>query len=276
VRQELKGLIEQLEIDKKAIEADKMEVEVDKTDLTSKANDIIALKYKAEELKKAYMSQEAELMAQGNQVAGDIEKFKSMAAELQSKLETVVSSSGFIRPISGGRISAGTWHYPSSFGGGLHLGTDYASAKGTDILAIGNGVVVSSSDGCGDGYLGNTCGGQNGGLALGGNQFYMVVSVNGKTYGVRGFHLLKGTVVPTGTVVSQGDKIGEIGTSGNSTGPHLHIEVMYLGTMSVSEYISTWNGSLSFNTSYGSNALNYMCENGASAPCRLRPETLFE
>jgi hypothetical protein len=200
-----------------------------------------------------------------------------MQKELAVKLGKVVSSSGFMRPITAGRISAGTWHYPSSFkDGAIHLGVDYADSKGTPVYAPANGVIVNSVDGCGDGWLGNSCGG-DGGVNMGGNQIYMVVSVNGKTYGLRFFHFLIGSPIATGTIVSQGDKIAETGTSGNSTGCHTHVEVIYLGKMTVAEYVADWNGSLSFNASWGSDAYyNHLCENGASAPCRIKPESVFE
>jgi len=143
-------------------------------------------------------------------------------------------------------------------------------------LAPANGVIVSSADGCPYGYYGSLCG-NSGGVARGGNQIFMVCSVNGKTYGLRFFHFLLGTPIATGTVVEQGDKIAEIGSSGNSTGPHTHVEVIYLGTMSVADYVASWNGNLAFNASYGSDAYyNHLCENGASAPCRIRPESVFE
>ena len=276
IRIELKDLLEQLELDKNQLSENQVELEVSKTEIVEKQNTVLAMQYKSKLVREEFYRQSAELESQSNQIAGDLEALQEMQKELAVKLGNVVSSSGFLRPITGGRISAGTWFYPASFGGGIHLGVDYADSKGTPVYAPANGVVVNSVDGCGDGWLGNSCGG-DGGVNMGGNQIYLVCSVNGKTYGLRFFHFLIGTPIATGTIVNQGDKIAEIGTSGNSTGNHTHVEVIYLGTMSVAEYVADWNGSLSFNASWGSDAYyNYLCENGASAPCRIKPESVFE
>ena len=48
-------------------------------------------------------------------------------------------------------------------------------------------------------------------------------------------HLLGASVIE-GQRVSRGDKIGELGSSGRATGPHLHYEVLYKGTA-----VNPWN-----------------------------------
>ena len=278
IRVEIVDLMAQLETDKQELSVNQANLETDKTELVDTQNEVLAMEYKAKLVRDEFYRQSAELEAESNQIAGDLEELQAMQQELAEKLGNVVSSSGFMRPVDSSlsRISAGTWFYPASFGGGLHLGVDYAAPKGTPVYAPANGVIVNSVDGCGDGWLGNTCGG-DGGVSMGGNQIYMVVSVNGRTYGLRFFHFLKGTPIATGTIVTQGQQIAETGTSGNSSGCHTHVEVIYLGTMSVADYVANWNGSLSFNASWGWNAYNnYLCANGASAPCRLRPESVFE
>ena len=155
----------------------------------------------------------------------------------------------------------------------MHLGADYPRSVGTPIYAAGNGVVLKSSDGCPYGYLGSNCGGS--GSTGGGNQVYLLTSINGSLYAVKYLHMLAGTPIAQGTIVSAGQKIGEVGSSGNSSGPHVHVEVFYLGTQSLSSYASSWNGDLSFGAGWGSAALNRLCENNYSAPCRIKPESLF-
>ena len=70
--------------------------------------------------------------------------------------------------------------------------------------------------------------------------------------------------------------LARVGSSGNSTGPHCHIEMFYLGSGDNEDllgYISRFNRggySLSFNCGWGSAALSNICDNnGYSAPCRL-------
>lgn len=188
----------------------------------------------------------------------------------------IPSSNGWTRPIRGGYISAGAFYYPAAFGGGIHLGADYTgTGVGSNIFAVANGVVLFSSNACATvGGYPNSCGYP--GAYGGGNQIYLIVSVKGKTYGITYAHLKKDTVLKTGTVVYAGDKIGEMGSSGNSTGAHVHVEIHYLGTMSIESFVRSWRGDFSFGTSWGSTALNYRCAlNGNKAPCRIAPQTIL-
>jgi murein DD-endopeptidase MepM/ murein hydrolase activator NlpD len=73
-----------------------------------------------------------------------------------------------------------------------------------------------------------------------------------------------------------GELIGRVGSTGNSSGPHCHIEVFYLGDAgNFSKYAQTWDGDLAFGCGWGSDGLNRLCENGVGAPCRVKPESVF-
>ncbi len=89
-----------------------------------------------------------------------------------------------------------------------HDGVDFAGPIGTPIVATGNGVVIS--DGRGTGY---------------GNQ---VLIDHGFGYRTRYAHLSK-IDVAIGQEVKRGQKIGELGNTGRSSGPHLHYEVIHRG-----------------------------------------------
>lgn len=190
--------------------------------------------------------------------------FSKVADQYKSTIEVMSSSTGFISPINGRHnISAQPWHYPESFGGGVHLGVDYAAEAGTEIIAPANGVVVASGQGCGTGFLGDKCKGNGENLVgAGGNQIWFITSVDNKVYVIAFFHLLDGTVTHTGPV-EQGDKIAEVGSSGNSTGPHCHVEVFYLGEGDFSDIESKYmreEHSTSFGCTWGEYALNHICE----------------
>ncbi len=109
-------------------------------------------------------------------------------------------------PIRNGRITSGftlkRWH-PILHKFRAHLGIDYGARPGTPILAAGNGTVVS----CGvtNGYGNLTKVAHSGG--------YITLYAHQKAFG-HGIH--------KGSIVKQGQVIGFVGTTGLSTGPHLH------------------------------------------------------
>ncbi len=91
-----------------------------------------------------------------------------------------------------------------------------------DVIASAPGIVVQAEDGYGVGYLGSTEGG-------GGYGNHVVIEHTGsdgrKTYTYYG-HMNKGSIaVKTGQTVLRGQQLGKVGSSGNSSGPHLHFEV---------------------------------------------------
>ena len=221
-----------------------------------------------------YQIEEAEIESMMTLYQADVSALKDQIHRIN--FGQIPASNGWIRPIKGGYISATAFYYPASFGGGVHLGTDYTgTGLGSNLLAVANGVVLFSANACPNyGGYPSSCGYP--GSYGGGNQVYLVVSVDNKTYGIRYLHLKRDTAIEVGTVVYQGDKVGEMGSSGSSTGPHLHIEIIYLGTMSIESYVRNWNGDFGFGASFGSAALNHRCVvNGYKAPCRIAPQTIL-
>ena len=274
LKHKLKGLLDDLNTAKTQLEEQKRALEADKEVLERSKAAVDELLIKAENAKTEYLKLKADLEAKGNQLAANLDSLNSTLKELASAISDVVTSNGFTRPLVGGTTTAGTWAYAS---GGVHLGLDFADSSGTPLRAIANGVVVYSTDGCGNGYLGNLCSGSPMGSAGGGNQLYLICSVNGSVYGVRYLHLLQGTVLPAGTIVHAGETVGQLGSSGNSSGPHLHLEMIYLGKGNLYSFVESWmkEGSLSFGAGFGYSALERLCENGVGAPCRERPEKYF-
>lgn len=272
----LQTLLDVLEQDKKLLEYDLGELEVETSNQEYAMTTVAKLKEIADNTKRKFEAEQAELEALGNKYAGDLESIKATLESLSSTYGNIVSSTGFHLPVDYINISANTWYYP---GGGIHLGTDFAVPAGTSIYAPANGVVVFSSDGCADGWLGNSCSGSPQGASGGGNQINLIVSVNEEVYGFKVYHMLAGTPIEVGSVVNSGDVIGKVGTSGYSSGPHAHIEVVYLGTGNVNQYVEKWyndGGDLSFGGGYGYQALNRLCDDGVSAPCRMRPEKVYD
>ena len=269
-----------LQVEKEKLEEDKIELERQRNVLEDNRENLLlnqetveGLKNQVNEIIDEYRRQESTLAKMEQEAVSDLANVQSQLKKISGALNAIVPSTGWIRPISGGfRVSAGVWSYP---GGGVHLGTDMAASVGTPIVAAANGFVIYSSDSCPTyGYLGNSCG--RPGSSFGGNQVYLMVSVNSKTYVLRMLHMQSGTPIARGSMVNAGEVIGKVGSSGNSSGPHLHVEVIYLGTNTINYYAQKWNGDLSFGTGWYSSGLYRRCStNGNSAPCRLNPQEVF-
>ena len=90
----------------------------------------------------------------------------------------------------------------------MHKGVDFAAPKGTPIYAGGNGVIE---------YIGNN-GGYGKYIRIRHNNEYKTAYAHLSAY-------KKG--ISKGSRVNQGDIIGFVGSTGNSTGPHLHYEIIY-------------------------------------------------
>lgn len=144
---------------------------------------------------------------------------KACPAADYADLEEGDGSSNLLLPASG-MISAGTWAYPS---GAIHLGMDLAAPMYSNVIAPADGVIVYASavTGDGGGYLGNWIGWPYGG----GNTIAMIARSNSKLYGITFAHLSSRLKVRAGQQVRQGDVIALSGNTGNSTGPHIHIEL---------------------------------------------------
>ena len=115
-------------------------------------------------------------------------------------------------PINGARLSSsfGMRKHPIDGFNKMHRGTDFAAPTGTPIMASGNGVIKKAG----------WCGG-------GGN---CVVIKHNSTYQTVYAHMSKfAKGIRKGTRVKQGQTIGYVGSTGKSTGPHLHYEVIFNG-----------------------------------------------
>lgn len=175
------------------------------------------------------------------------------------------ASETWIPFIKNGTISAGTWAYPN---GGMHLGLDLAAPLYSPIVAGANGIVLYADapvdSNCG--YLGNYCGWPQGG----GNTICMIMAVKDALYGVSLNHLSNQLFVTSGQQFHQGDLLAHSGNSGNSTGPHTHIEVFRL-KVSLSEAVVYFQKGADFSFGCGWQ-VPASC---SSIACRVRPEETF-
>ncbi len=124
-------------------------------------------------------------------------------------VKSALFNSGFEKPIKGGRISSvfGSQRILNGVPKNAHNGIDIAVPRGTEVKAMTDGKVLLSADNFY--YAGNYILLDHG---LGLNSVYL--------------HLNK-SYVKDGQFVKKGEIIGEVGTTGRSTGPHLHWGVQW-------------------------------------------------
>ena len=115
-------------------------------------------------------------------------------------------------PINGARLSSsfGMRKHPIDGFNKMHRGTDFAAPKGTPIMASGDGVIVKAG----------WCGGGGNCVKIKHNSVYQTIYA----------HMSKfANNVKNGVRVKQGQIIGYVGSTGKSTGPHLHYEIIENG-----------------------------------------------
>tara|TARA_B100000989_G_scaffold101453_1_gene74121 strand:- start:3607 stop:4908 length:1302 start_codon:yes stop_codon:yes gene_type:complete len=115
-------------------------------------------------------------------------------------------------PINGARLSSsfGMRKHPILGYNKMHRGTDFAAPEGTPIMASGDGVIIKAG----------WCGGGGNCVKIKHNKTYQTVYAHMKNF--------SNLSIP-GNRVKQGQVIGYVGSTGLSTGPHLHYEVIENG-----------------------------------------------
>ncbi|MDD3284692.1 MAG: peptidoglycan DD-metalloendopeptidase family protein [Patescibacteria group bacterium] len=129
----------------------------------------------------------------------------------------------FTLPVAGNDIKVNhAWYYDQNVGGGLHRAIDYTSNQGSGIIEGRD--VLSAYGGVVSNAINNVP--NNTGIDYGN---YVKID-HGNGYETLYGHMLFGSVpVNVGDYVHQGQTIGNVGNTGNSTGPHLHFELIYNG-----------------------------------------------
>ncbi|GEK32409.1 peptidase [Kurthia zopfii] len=132
---------------------------------------------------------------------------KAVAGSTVSAGEAPVVSSGtWMKPASG-RFTSGFAGRDIGAGNEYHYGIDIANSAGTPIVASADGVVFKASP-----------------LSTYGNVVMITHNIGGKTYTSLYAHM-SGFATSPGKVVKKGEVIGYMGSTGRSTGPHVHFEI---------------------------------------------------
>ena len=219
----MKNAKEALENDKKVLESERSELQSKKADLDAQNSQMQA---KQSELNSsvaaAQMSaaeaQQAQKDAQAA-IESDEMNYEAVKKQIQQLIAAAaaakpqLSFTGFICPLkSYTRISSeyGWRKNPVTGVNKLHAGTDFAAPAGTPIYAAASGYV------------------QVAGWSSGGYGNYVIIyhgtMSDGNQYSTLYGHM-RSVATSAGKYVQQGELIGYVGSTGNSTGNHLHLEV---------------------------------------------------
>ncbi len=247
-------LLNEIDFKKKEIETTKQELEASKNQLTSARTNKKLVASQLEATKTEKQNKVAQLSEQEQQLQAQIDEIKkdnvsidqqiqSYKAELKRKMEeelrrrkqqeeeearrrkseanagggttssgssgttTGTSSSGFIHPVPSAYATVTTkWYYSN---GSVHGAVDYGSGgiAGQPVYAVADGIVA-----------------QTAALTTSYGNYIIIMHYNG-LYTLYAHGQQGSITVSKGQPVKQGQQIMKVGSSGNSTGPHLHFEV---------------------------------------------------
>ena len=230
-------LLESIEKQKEEIENAKQTLESDKKELESAKASKQSVATQLQNSKNQKDAYAAQLTAEEKQTQSELEQFEQDKREIQAELARIAaqeeaarkaqennggssnnisnnpSASGYIRPIVGYSITCGWYGYAG------HTGVDFSGSgiSGKPILAVKDGTVVTST------ALKNP----NGTYRSYGE--YIVISHGDGTMTLYAHGAPGSRLVSPGQKVKQGQQIMSVGTTGNSTGYHLHFEVRVNG-----------------------------------------------
>lgn len=230
-------MMEEVQNKKKEIETQKTKLEEDKVKLDSSKETLESKKGKLKVAKQEKDAAVAKLTEDEKNAQQKLERLKEEQKELEAELKRALeeeaknngsgagqitgnpSASGYIFPLAGKSKANITTGYGKYSWGGLHTGVDVAISAGTPIYAVKDGTVLIST------ALKNP----NGTYRSYGE--YIAISHGDGTITYYCHGLPNSRLVKPGDKVKQGQQIMSVGTTGNSTGYHLHFEVRLAATM---------------------------------------------
>ncbi len=220
ISQEDQSLIETLNQQKNDLEALREELAGQKEDLQASYDEIDAKKSELDALYAESKGVESSILEANREYMENVEKYKDQQAALEKEIEEMLQNEGSDESYGDGQLK---WPVPSrsyisSYFGwrtlygqpNYHTGIDIPGAAGTNIVAADAGKVLSVK------YLDYGYG-------------YHVIIDHGNGVATLYGHCSRIDVVP-GQMVEKGQVIAGIGTTGNSTGNHVHFEVRINGT----------------------------------------------
>lgn len=203
----------------KLMEAQYNKIEIQKKQLEALQAQLIAEKQKEAQKQSALQASRGDVASLKAQVAGENKQLEKQIDSLNAEADRLVAEIRALQgdqDYAGGKLawpSASSKRVTSEFGNRmhpilkvkkLHTGMDIGAASGTKVLAANNGTVIKA--GWNNSYGNLVMIDHGGGIVT-------LYAHNSKL------------AVSTGDVVSRGQTIAYVGSTGNSTGPHIHFEV---------------------------------------------------
>jgi len=225
-----KKLLKEIEATKENLDKEKVSLQTE-MDKLSQEKEQIKIKQQEQvdsqkefvDEKNKYETQMQELNSLQNEQQKKYDDLNAYKTDLQNQIDklfidienkgntdpNISKGEGFLTP-AGGYISSyyGPRIHPITGANGFHTGVDFAAANKSDILASKSGTVVFSGQQSGYGNI-------------------VILDHGG---GIQTFYAHCSSIsVSNGETVSRGQTIAKVGSTGNSTGPHLHFEVRVNG-----------------------------------------------
>ncbi|MBR6336230.1 MAG: peptidoglycan DD-metalloendopeptidase family protein [Ruminococcus sp.] len=236
-------VINELKKSEEAYEKNKEKLEAERNKFEA---DLQAL-YKKEEERKAREKAEAEAKAEAERKKREAEQAQQQQQQTTDNTyyeddedddepviyDSPAASTGFIWPVPGqyGITSYMGWRW-----GAFHKGIDISTwgIRGSNVVAAADGTVLVA-----DGYCTHDWP-KDGSCGCGGGYGNYVIIDHGNGYWTLYGHMMENSVTVTpGQYVKQGQKIGQVGTTGWSTGDHCHFEVRQNGNpVDPTQYVS--------------------------------------
>ena len=207
------------------------QVEIRKT-ITAKQQELQAENDRIQAVISQIDSDQSQLEQDNAKIEKQIKEYNATLASMATTNGTsfVYDGGAFLWPVPGHYYISAGWQSNDSVHKGRHYGIDISGGgiAGKPIVAIADGVVTRSNNSCTHNY-----GKKNGSCGCGGNYGNYVTinhgTLDGKTYVATYGHMVS-TAIGTGATVKKGQTIGYVGTTGWSTGYHLHFGLAVNGS----------------------------------------------
>lgn len=229
----------------------------------TKSNIVQAQKYLTDDLTKLKRSKKTqnkmlrEFIRKETKLYDQLNKGKAIGSIFNDKIDSINwkkqtdKNKGWGMPIKHGIVTATSWYYPASFGGGWHPGADLAAPLRTPIMAPADGAVLATAQ-TGSGY---------------GKHVVTIHKKGDYVYTILYAHMMGWS---NASAVKRGTPVGFIGLTGSTTGPHVHVEILRHNTSDVNAVISEFKKHNDY--WFG---LGYSSKGDCNKVCRLKPHQVF-